>query len=125
MDDAIVVKEEHVSVKTEDCPTVLGAPRMMKGESSKKATNKSLPEGAHPFYRRFVVPMIIHWAAGNVPDPFNINEDDMVKALATIWKQVYADEVMFDIPPIVSVVRMVCPFLELLTTGLIDQSTLF
>jgi len=58
-----------------------------------------------------VVPTIWHWAAGNVCDPFNIDEYDLVKKLAVIWRHVYADKVPFKIPPTVSLVRKVLPFL--------------
>jgi hypothetical protein len=101
MGDQVTVK------KTEDCLTVLSMTHVAKGESSKKATNKDLPVGAQPAYRRDVVPTIWHWAAGHALDPFNINEDDMVKALAVIWKFVYDNSVPFKIPPIVSLVRKI------------------
>jgi hypothetical protein len=94
----------HVSVKNEDSPTVLGASQTTKSGPSKKATNKDLPDAAHPWYRMQVVPTIIHWAAGNVLDPFNIDESELVKALAVVWNQVYAGNVKFSIAPTVSVV---------------------
>ncbi len=106
-----VDNERRVRVKTKDCPTRLGSSRMVKGESSKKATNKDLPPGAQPAFRRDVVPTIWHWAAGNVRDPFNIDEYDLVKTLAVIWRHVYANKVPFEIPPTVSLVRKVLPFL--------------
>ncbi|KAN0130534.1 hypothetical protein V8E53_009217 [Lactarius tabidus] len=69
----------------------------------KKATNKNLPSGAQPEFRREVIPTMWHWAAGHVADPFNIDEGSMVNALEIIWKCVYTKYVHFDIPPIVSV----------------------
>ncbi len=98
-----VGNRQHVLVKEE----VLDEHQMT--EPSKKATNKDLPPGAKPDYRRVVVPTIWHWAAGNVADPFNINENEMVQALAVIWKHVYyGNNVPFTkstVPTIVRVVR--------------------
>lgn len=85
----------------------LGESRMT--EPGKKATNKDLPLGAAPEYRRQVVPTIWHWAAGNVADPFNINEKDLIQALGVIWKRIYDGDVPFTnkVPIIVSVVSKV------------------
>ena len=73
----------------------------------KKVTNKDLPLGTQPEFRREVIPTMWHWAAGHVADPFNIDEGSMVNALEIIWKCVYTKYVHFDIPPIVSVVSKV------------------
>ncbi|KAI9432031.1 hypothetical protein H4582DRAFT_2062213 [Lactarius indigo] len=101
-------KRDHVQTRVEHWPTALGrssAPRIVKSEPSKKATNKDLPLGAHPAFRRDVVPTIWHWAGGKVHDPFNIDEHDLVKALAVIWRHVYTN-VLFEIPTTVSLVRI-------------------
>ncbi|KAH9046396.1 hypothetical protein EDB83DRAFT_2523389 [Lactarius deliciosus] len=99
-----ISKREITQTKTEDWPATLGAPRVVKSESSKKITNKDLPLGAHPAFRRDVVPTIWHWAGGNVHDPFNIDEGELVKALAVIWSHVYID-VPFEIPTTVSLIN--------------------
>jgi hypothetical protein len=66
-----------------------------------------------------------HWAAGNVADPFNIDEGKMVKALQIIWKYVYSTTyVHFDIPPIVSMVSSVLSFLYFADNFFTDQPTL-
>jgi len=67
---------------------------MVKGESSKKATNKDLPLGAQPAFCHDVVPTIWHWVAGNVRDPFNIDEYDLVKTLGVIWRHTSGDMYM-------------------------------
>jgi hypothetical protein len=116
---SVVGNGRRVSVKKEDSLTVGGAPQMMKGGSSKKATNKNLPDAAHPDYRGKVVPTIIHWAAGNVLDPFNIDERELVQALAVIWKHVYyAGNVPFAIAPTVSVVSKALTVIDPLATCL-------
>ncbi|KAI9438747.1 hypothetical protein H4582DRAFT_2076375 [Lactarius indigo] len=100
-------KRDHVQTRAEHWPTALGcssAPRIVKSEPSKKATNKDLPLGAHPAFRRDVVPTIWHWAGGKVHDPFNIDEHDLVKALAVIWRHVYTN-VLFEIPMTVSLIN--------------------
>ncbi|KAH9061853.1 hypothetical protein EDB83DRAFT_2520289 [Lactarius deliciosus] len=97
-------KREIMQTKMENWPAMLGAPRAVKSESSKKITNKDLPPDAHPAFRRDVVPTIWHWAGGNVHDPFNIDESELVEALAVIWSHVYID-VPFEIPTTVSLWR--------------------
>jgi hypothetical protein len=107
MDIAVVANvEQHVSVKTEDDLPAHGPTCLIKSKSSKKAMNKDLPEGAHPIYHHDVVPSIWHWVAGHAPDPFNINECKMVKALSNIWRRVYAGSIEFNIPPVVSLVSV-------------------
>ena len=119
MDIAVVANvERRVSVKTEDDLSVHGPSRLIKSEFGKKATNRDLPDGAHPVYRRDVVPSIWHWAAGNAPDPFNIDEHELVKALGDIWRRVYAGRISFNIPPIVSLVSVLQLNSDLLMTGL-------
>lgn len=104
MNDAAAGKEEQVSVKSEDVPSSLGTTRLIKGEGSKKATNKDLPPNALAAFRH-VVATLRHWAAGNAPDPFNIDEDSLINALVITWKHMYADKVALDIPLVVSLVR--------------------
>ncbi|KAF8257622.1 hypothetical protein EI94DRAFT_1817313 [Lactarius quietus] len=93
--------EEQPSVKTEDCMVELSA-SFIKSDSVKKATNKDLPSSAQPAYQHEVVPSIWHWAAGNAPDPFNIDGSEMVSALKAIWNCVYSNDVVFDPPTVVS-----------------------
>jgi hypothetical protein len=102
--DLAVVHEDYISAKTESCTSNFGATLPTKGESSKKATNRDLPDGAHPTFRRDVVMSVWHWVAGNVADPFNIHEPTLVMVLETIWECVY-DDVPFDIPPTLSLVH--------------------
>lgn len=97
-------EEEHVSVKTENRKTSVGGSLPSKGESSKKVTNKDLPPGSQPAYRRDIIPTIFHWAGGNGVDPFNIDETELVAVLAIIWKHVYGKTVPFDSPTILSLV---------------------
>ncbi|KAI9432780.1 hypothetical protein H4582DRAFT_2083171 [Lactarius indigo] len=100
-------KRDHVQTRAEHWPTALGrssAPHIVKSEPSKKATNKDLPLGTHPAFRRDVVPTIWHWAGGKVHDPFNIDEHDLVKALVVIWRHVYTN-VLFEIPTTVSLIN--------------------
>ncbi|KAI9431350.1 hypothetical protein H4582DRAFT_2085196 [Lactarius indigo] len=100
-------KRDHVQTRAEHWPTALGrssAPHIVKSEPSKKATNKDLPLGAHPAFRHDVVPTIWHWAGGKVHDPFNIDEHDLVKALAVIWHHVYTN-MLFEIPMTVSLIN--------------------
>ncbi|KAH9071089.1 hypothetical protein EDB83DRAFT_2517683 [Lactarius deliciosus] len=97
-------KREITQTKMENWPAMLGAPRAVKSESSKKITNKDLPPDAHPAFRRDVVPTIWHWVGGNVHDPFNIDESELVEALAVIWSHVYID-VPFEIPTTVSLIN--------------------
>lgn len=106
MDIAVVGKQEHVSgktsaVKTEDCPT---SSLTFKSEFSKKATNKDLPKGAKPFYRSKVVTTILHWAAGNVADPFTVDERQLVQVLGVVWTHVFGNSVSLQIPTILSLV---------------------
>ncbi|KAH9023451.1 hypothetical protein EDB85DRAFT_1894781 [Lactarius pseudohatsudake] len=99
----VISKRDYTPTEMEDWPTALTAPRIVKSESHKKATNKDLPLGAAPEFRRDVIPTIWHRAAGKVCDPFNIDEHDLVKTLVVIWRHVYtAKTVVFDIPIIVS-----------------------
>lgn len=109
--DMVVIDEVEkcVSVKSEDDLSVLGPSRPTKGKSNKKATNEDLPFGALPAYRHDVVPSIWHWAAGNVPDPFNISERDLIEALDIIWTHVYVGRVAFDTPTLVSLVSVLRP----------------
>ena len=73
MDVTAVSEEDHVSVKMENHKPSVGT-SSLKGEYSKKVTNKDLPPGSQPVYRRDIIPMIFHWAGGNRVDPFNIDE---------------------------------------------------
>lgn len=105
MDHSVIGKRDHILAETESCSAVRSTTHIVRGESSKKATNKDLPPGAQPAFRREVIPMIWHWAAGHAQDPFNINEDDLVEALVIIWRHVYANCIPFHIHLIVSQVR--------------------
>jgi hypothetical protein len=107
---------KHVSVKMEDQSDPPRPSRSVKNESRKKATNKDLPAGATPKFHSEVVPSIWHWAVGHVSDPWHIDEGEMVEALEVIWKHVYPTNVLFDIPPTVSVVSELIPHLYLLMT---------
>ncbi|KAH8985961.1 hypothetical protein EDB86DRAFT_3083187 [Lactarius hatsudake] len=97
-------KREITQTKMENWPAMLGAPHAVKSKSSKKITNKDLPPDAHPAFCRDVVPTIWHWAGGNVHDPFNIDESELVEALAVIWSHVYID-VPFEIPTTISLIN--------------------
>ena len=103
MDVAVISEEDHVSVKMENRKPSVGT-SSLKGEYSKKVTNKDLPPGSQPAYRRDIIPTIFHWAGGNGVDPFNIDETELVAVLAIIWKHVYGNTVPFDSPPILSLV---------------------
>jgi hypothetical protein len=106
---AAAVKMENQS--NAPCPS-----HSVKNESRKKATNKDLPAGATPKFRSEVVPSIWHWVAGHVSDPWHIDKGEMVEALEVIWKHIYPTNVLFDIPPTVSMVSEDFPHLYLLMT---------
>jgi hypothetical protein len=79
----------------------------MKSKSSKKATNRDLPEGAQPAYCCEVVPSIWHWVVGNASDPFNIDEGEMVNVLQMIWACIYSNSIAFNPILLVSLVSKV------------------
>ena len=85
------------------------------GTKNMKPTNQDLPEGAQPAYHNQVIPSIFHWAVGNVSDPFNIDEDKLIRALKTIWAHVFSRSVPFKSHAVIGVVSKALTLIDLLT----------